>query len=170
MLDPSKKSSRPTLQSRVLKIDQKFQLREMAHAKKVNFHILSQIVVPADFGPGVTAGKEQAPGAAAITVEKHKIDFKAQYGTFSDKPSENITRYMEKAEKYQKAHMIPSLEMASVVISCIKGEPATKIQRMLTAPGEDYENADHFAEQEEQLAVKYTPYKPRVEAKKRSQK
>ena len=37
----------------VLKIDQKFQLREMAHAKKVNFHFLSQIVFPADFGPGV---------------------------------------------------------------------------------------------------------------------
>ena len=26
---------------------------EMAHAKKVNFHFLSQIVFPADFGPGV---------------------------------------------------------------------------------------------------------------------
>ena len=25
----------------------------MAHAKKVNFHVLSQIVFPADFGPGV---------------------------------------------------------------------------------------------------------------------
>ena len=25
----------------------------MAHAKKVNFHILSQIEFPADFGPGV---------------------------------------------------------------------------------------------------------------------
>ena len=25
----------------------------MAHAKKVNFHFLSQIVFPADFGPGV---------------------------------------------------------------------------------------------------------------------
>ena len=26
---------------------------EMAHAKKVNFHFLSQIVFSADFGPGV---------------------------------------------------------------------------------------------------------------------
>ena len=25
----------------------------MAHAKKINFHVLSQIVFPADFGPGV---------------------------------------------------------------------------------------------------------------------
>jgi hypothetical protein len=32
---------------------QKFQLREMAHAKIVNFHILSPIVFPTDFGPGV---------------------------------------------------------------------------------------------------------------------
>ena len=43
----------PTLQSRILKLDQKFQLWEKAYAKKVNFHILSQIVFPADFGPGV---------------------------------------------------------------------------------------------------------------------
>ena len=47
------KVSSPTLQSRVLKIDKKFQLSEMAHAKKVKFHILSQIVFPVDFGPGV---------------------------------------------------------------------------------------------------------------------
>ena len=53
LLNPSKESSGPTLQSRVLKLDQKFQLREMAHAKKVNFHFLSPIVFPADFGPGV---------------------------------------------------------------------------------------------------------------------
>ena len=114
----------------------------------------------------VKAGQEPAPGAATLTVEKHKSDFKKQYGTFSDKPSENISKFMEKAEKYQKAHMIPSLEMASIVITCVHGEPATKIQRMLTAPGDDYLNADHFAEQEEQKAVKYTPYKPRQEAKK----
>ena len=114
----------------------------------------------------VKAGQEPAPGAATLTVEKHKSDFKKQYGTFSDKPSENISKFMEKAEKYQKAHMIPSLEMASIVITCVHGEPATKIQRMLTAPGDDYLNADHFAEQEEQKAVKYTPYKPRTEAKK----
>ena len=37
----------------VLKLDQKFQLMEMAYAKKVNFHILSQIVFLTDFGPGV---------------------------------------------------------------------------------------------------------------------
>ena len=62
MLDPSKESSGPTLQSRVLKLDQKFQLREMAHAKKVNFHFLSPIVFPADFGPGVlrTSGAERS--------------------------------------------------------------------------------------------------------------
>ena len=53
--------------SRVLTLVQKFQLREMAHAiivnfhvirpivfpEIVNFHILSPIVFPTDFGPGV---------------------------------------------------------------------------------------------------------------------
>ena len=112
------------------------------------------------------AGQGSATGAEKTTVEKHKVTFKEQYGTFSDKPSENITKFIERAERYQKAHMIPSLEMASVIITCIQGEPATKVQRMLTAPGEDYVNADHFAEQEEQKAIKYTPYKPRIEAKK----
>jgi hypothetical protein len=40
-------------QLRVLTLFQKFQLREMAHAKIVNFHIWSPIVFPTDFGPGV---------------------------------------------------------------------------------------------------------------------
>ena len=110
-------------------------------------------------------GQEAASGPVAITVEKHKVDFKNQYGTFSDKPSENITRWLEKAEIYQKAHMIPSLEMASVVVHCITGEPFIKVQRMLDVPGEDYPNSDHFTEQEEQEAVKYTPFKARQEAK-----
>ena len=109
-------------------------------------------------------GQEAASGPVAITVEKHKIDFKKQYGTFSDKPSENITRWLEKAENYQKAHMIPSLEMASIVMHCLLGEPFIKVQRMLDVPGEDYVNSDHFTEQEKQDAVKYTPYKPRVNA------
>ena len=109
-------------------------------------------------------GQEAASGPVAITVEKHKIDFKKQYGTFSDKPSENITRWLEKAENYQKAHMIPSLEMAAIVMHCLLGEPFIKVQRMLDVPGEDYVNSDHFTEQEKQDAVKYTPYKPRVNA------
>ena len=111
-------------------------------------------------------GQEAASGPVAITVEKHKIDFKNQYGTFSDKPSENITRWLDKAEIYQKAHMIPSLEMASIVIHCLKGEPFIKAQRMLDVPGEDYPNSDHFTEQEEQKSVKYKPYKARVPAQK----
>ena len=77
-------------------------------------------------------GKEAASGAVATTVEKHKSNFRAQHGTFLDKPSQNITRWLEKAEIYQKAHMIPSLEMASIVIHCIKGEPAVKVQRIWT--------------------------------------
>ena len=110
-------------------------------------------------------GQEAASGPVAITVEKHKIDFQRQYGTFSDKSSENITRWLEKAEIYQKAHMIPSLEMASVIVHCITGEPAYKVQRMLDVPGEDYVNSDHFTEQEKQDAVKYTPFKPRIDPK-----
>lgn len=112
-----------------------------------------------------TKGTEVASGAVAITVEKHKIDFKSQYGEFSDKPSENITRWLEKGTSYQKAHMIPSLEMASIIIHCIKGEPKIKIQRMLDVPGEDYKHADHFDEQPEQKAVPYSPFKPRREKK-----
>ena len=53
LLDPSNKSSGPTLQSRVLKQGQKFQLRKMAHTKRVNFDVIRSIVFPADFGPGV---------------------------------------------------------------------------------------------------------------------
>jgi hypothetical protein len=36
-----------------LKLGQEFQLREMAHAKRVNFDVIRPIVFPADFGPGV---------------------------------------------------------------------------------------------------------------------
>ena len=112
-------------------------------------------------------GQEAASGPLAITVEKHKLDFKIQYGIFSDKPSENITRWLEKAEIYQKAHMIPSLEMAAIVIHCLKGEPFIKAQRMLDVPGEDYPNSDHFTEQDLQKPVKYKPYVARVYAKKK---
>ena len=111
-------------------------------------------------------GKEAPSGPATITVEKHKDNFRTQYGTFSDKPSENITRWLEKAEAYQDAHMIPSLEMASIVIHSIKGEPQVKLQRMLDVPGDDYKHSNHFREQEHQEAVPYTKYKPRVDAKK----
>ena len=111
-------------------------------------------------------GKEAPSGPATITVEKHKDNFRTQYGTFSDKPSENITRWLEKAEAYQDAHMIPSLEMASIVIHSIKGEPQIKVQRMLEVPGDDYIHANHFKEQIKQEAVPYTKYKPRVPAKK----
>ena len=111
-------------------------------------------------------GQEAASGPVAITVEKHKLDFKIQYGIFSDKPSENITRWLEKAEIYQKAHMIPSLEMAAIVIHCLKGEPFIKAQRMLDVPGEDYPNSDHFTEQDLQKPVKYKPYVARVYAQK----
>ena len=110
-------------------------------------------------------GKEAASGPAAITVEKHKHNFRAQHGTFSDKPLENITRWLEKAETYQEARMIPSLEMASIVIHCIKGEPAVKVQRMLDVPGADYKHSNHFKEQALQEAVEYTKFKPRVDAK-----
>ena len=95
-------------------------------------------------------GKEAPSGPATITVEKHKDNFRTQYGTFSDKPSENITRWLEKAEAYQDAHMIPSLEMASIVIHSIKGEPQIKVQRMLEVGGDDYIHANHFKEQLEQ--------------------
>ena len=111
-------------------------------------------------------GKEAPSGPATITVEKHKDNFRTQYGTFSDKPSENITRWLEKAEAYQDAHMIPSLEMASIVIHSIKGEPQIKVQRMLEVGGDDYIHANHFKEQVKQEAVPYTKYKPRVPAKK----
>ena len=70
-------------------------------------------------------GKEAASGPVAITVEKHKNNFRAQHGTFSDKPSENITRWLDKSETYQNAHMIPSLEMASIVI-----EGVSKVSRL----------------------------------------
>jgi hypothetical protein len=110
-------------------------------------------------------GQEAPPGVAAIMVEKHKADFKRQYGVFKDKPSDNITRWLGKGTKYQEAHMIPSLEMASIIISCIEGEPAIKVTRMLEAPDEDYPNADHFSYQEKQDTVKYRPYKARVDAK-----
>ena len=106
-------------------------------------------------------GKEAPSGPATTIVEKHKNTFRTQYGTFSDKPSENITRWLEKAEAYQEAHMIPSLEMASIVIHSIKGEPQVKVQRMLDVPGDDYKHSNHFKEQPKQDAVPYSKYKPK---------
>ena len=83
----------------------------------------------------VQQGQAAASGATQITVEKHKINFLAQYGTFEDKPSQNIVRWLRKADKYQNSHMIPSLEMGSIIIHCIRGEPAIKVKRMLDQRG-----------------------------------
>ena len=94
-------------------------------------------------------------GLSSITVEKHKHNFQLQHGTFEDKPQQNISKWLQKASKYQDAHMIPSLEMAAVVGFSIKGEPLTKIRRMLEIPETKYKNADHFDEQPEQKVQVY---------------
>ena len=89
----------------------------------------------------VQQGQPTASGTS-IGVEKHKINFERQYGTFEDKISQNIVRWLRKADKYQNAHMIPSLEMAAIIIHCIRGEPAIKVKRWLDVPGLNYIHAD----------------------------
>ena len=98
-------------------------------------------------------GDTAATGPATIVVEKHKDNFLALAGSFSDKHSENIARWIEKADSYQAAHMIKSLEMASIVIYCIRGEPAIKVRRMLDVPGESYKHSNHYSKQPKQDAV-----------------
>jgi hypothetical protein len=112
----------------------------------------------------IRQGQGAAAGAASITVEKHKNNFLTQYGTFEDKDSQNITRWLGKADVYQAAHMIESLEMGSIVIHCIRGDPARKVRRMLDVPGLNYVHSDHYSQQEEQVAVAYQPYRERREA------
>lgn len=107
---------------------------------------------------------DPATGAHTITVEKHKNNFRTQYGTFEDKESQNIARWLGKADNYQDAHMIQSLEMGSILIHCIKGEPERKVRRMLDVPGDNYINANHYSQQPIQLAVAYAPYIPAVPA------
>jgi hypothetical protein len=110
----------------------------------------------------IRQGEGEATGAAAITVEKHKNNFMTQHGTFEDKPAQNITRWLEKADIYKDAHMIQSLEMASIIIHCIRGEPAIEVRRMLDVPGNNYINADHYCDQPRQDAVAYQAYRERV--------
>jgi hypothetical protein len=112
----------------------------------------------------IRQGVEPASGAAAIIVEKHKSNFMTQHGTFEDKPAQNITRWLEKADTYKKSHMIHSLEMASILTHCIKGEPRIKVQRMIDVPGVNYINADHYSEQPLQRAILYQAYRDRVPA------
>ena len=95
-------------------------------------------------------------------VEKHKDNFLALHGPFSDKPSENIIRWIEKADAYQQAHIIKSLEMASIVIYCIRGEPAIKIRCMLDVPGTKYKHSNHYSEQPQQKSVDYMPYREHI--------
>ena len=111
----------------------------------------------------IRQGQGAASGAASITVEKHKNNFFTQHGTFEDKPSQNITRWLEKADIYKAAHMIESLDMASIIIHCIKGEPAIKVRRMLDVPGNNYIHADYYCQQPIQQAVAYQPYRERRE-------
>ena len=105
-------------------------------------------------------GDNLPTGLASITVEKHKQNFLLQHGTFEDKPQQNISKWLAKATKYQEAHMIQSLEMGAIVVHCIKGEPKTKVRRMLDVSGTKYPHADHFSDQPLQKAQAYQPYKP----------
>ena len=66
----------------------------------------------------VQQGQAAASGATSITVEKHKVNFQTQYGTFEDKPSQNFVRWLRKADKYQNAHMVPSLVQRSTTTNC----------------------------------------------------
>ena len=110
----------------------------------------------------VQQGQPAASGSTLITVEKHKVNFQTQYGTFDDKSSQNIIRWLRKADKYQNAHMIPSLEMASIITHCIGGEPAIKVKRWLDVPGVSHVHSDHHNAQPEQIAVEYQPYQEAV--------
>ena len=83
--------------------------------------------------------------------EKHKNNVHTQYGTFEDKAAQNIVRWLRKADKYQNAHMVPSLEMAAIVTHCIRGEPAIKVKRWLDVPGVTHINADHYNAQPVQI-------------------
>ena len=112
----------------------------------------------------VQQGQPTASGTASIAVEKHKNNFQTQYGTFEDKAAQNIVRWLRKADKYQNAHMVPSLEMAAIITHCIRAEPAIKVKRWLDVPGVNYINADHYNAQPVQIAVEYQPYQELVEA------
>lgn len=106
-----------------------------------------------------------ASGPETITVEKHKVNFLALHGPFENKDSQNISRWIKHADDYQKSHMIPSLEMALIVVHCIRGEPARKIRRILDVPGTAYVNSNHFSQQELQEAITFKPYRDHVPRK-----
>ena len=59
--------------------------------------------------------------------------------------------------------MVPSLEMASIITHCIRGEPAIKVKRWLDVPGNNYIHADHYSAQPQQIAVEYQPYQERID-------
>ena len=47
-------------------------------------------------------GEASASGPSTIIMEKHKTNFMQLQETFSDKPSENIERWIDKADTYKK--------------------------------------------------------------------
>ena len=75
----------------------------MAHAKKVNFHILSQIVFPADFGPGVL-GPVEPKGQNGQTYNTQ----------FHQEPSKNS------AKPFMEQKMLFGLVLGRVAILKIK--------------------------------------------------
>ena len=104
-------------------------------------------------------GDSAPTGPSTTIVDKHKENFLRLHGSFSDKHSENIDRWIEKADEYQEAHMIKSLEMATIVACCIRGEPAIKIRRMLDVPGTNYKHSNHYSQPPEQEKKVFKPYR-----------
>ena len=110
-----------------------------------------------------TRERDSAPtGPSTTVVEKHKENFLHLHGSFSDKHSENIDRWIEKADEYQAAHMVKSLEMGTIVACCIRGEPAIKIRRMLDVPGTIYKHSNHYSKQPLQEKKDFEPYRDHV--------
>ena len=121
---------------------------------------MSQTTATTDFD-------KQTPLEAHISlVDKLTESFKTQCGTFSDQEDEDIVKFAKDADEFMRLNLTPSLEMGSIVLSNLEGEPYIRAIRWRNSGDFNPEKvrADHWSPQPYQATTPTTREQPAVEA------
>ena len=120
---------------------------------------MSQLTNTADFG------KQATPKAHTTSIDELTRLFRTQCGTFSDREDESIIKFSKDADEFMRTNSTPSLEMGSIILRNLEGEPYIRAIRWRTSGdfNSDKVHADHWSHQPYQAATPTTREQPEIE-------
>ena len=121
---------------------------------------MSQQTTTTDFG------KQTTLKTHISSIDELTELFKTQCGTFSDREDESIVKFSKDADEFMRINSTPSLEMGSIVLRNLEGEPYIRAIRWRTSGDFNPEkvHADHWSHQPYQATTPTTREQPAVEA------